>query len=400
MVVIGGARQAGKSTLLGHNCGSAVRSFVFDPVTDVGNARRDPELFLRQHQPPLILDEIQYAPELLSVLKRLVDERPEACGQYFVTGSHQFGVLGAIRETLPGRAVLLDLLPMSQWELADTPTDGLLTFLFGQPRPVVDADELKPWLARRPGATAAPDLFTKMYRGGYPGLLRFATEDVSAWFDSYLRTYIERDVRALRNVESPHDFSRFFRLMAALTAQEVNTAHLGREIGITPRTARIWLSLLAESYQVLVIEAFSGNAIKRVSGRPKAHLVDSGLAGHLLALSSPEALSAHPALGAIFESYVVNEIHKQLAEVPSKPRLWHWRTAGGAEVDLLLERDGVFIPIEIKLTSRPHRRDTRGLQSFAATHPHLRVGPHIVIHGGVESFMINEQTIATPFFWL
>ncbi len=396
VLVVTGARQTGKSTLLSHLFGKRARSFVFDPVTDVGNARRDPELFLRLNQPPLILDEVQHASELLAVIKRMVDERPGEMGQYFLTGSQQLQVLANVQESLAGRAFLVDLFPMSRGELADTVQGGLVDGFLG-PDPCSDAVTLAARIGEQsPLALPGASLYEWLFRGGYPRLLQLETRDIPDWFDSYLRTFVERDVAALRALNEPHDFSRFLRLMAALTAQEVNASQLGREIGITPRTARAWLDTLVASFQVVTVNAYSGNVVKRVSSRPKAYLTDTGFAAYLLAVSSPEMLGSHPALGHLFETYVVTEIIKRSQGLDVRPRFWHWRTSGGAEVDLILERDNRFYPIEVKLTSRPSRRDLRGIKSFQSTYPSLTCGPAVVVHGGTELFLVDEDTVAIP----
>lgn len=414
VTVVMGARQSGKSTLAAHALQArpvtpgpgapptepgAVRTFVFDPVTDVGNARRDPELFLRLNPPPLLLDEVQHAPELLPVLKRLVDETG-ANGQYLLTGSQQLQVLDTVKETLAGRAILLDLYPMTRGELAADLRGGLLPSLFGDP-PATDAFELIQRLGTQgPPSLPAGNLYERIFRGGYPRLLTIGTADLTAWFESYVRTYVERDARAVRDVSHLHDFTRFLRLAAALTGRELNSSQLGREIGVTPKTARAWMETLRASYMVTLVEAYSGNAIKRVSGRPKIHLTDTGLASHLLGISSPSALLHQPTIGQLFESYVVNEILRGIHGMDARPHLWHWRTSAGAEVDLLLERDGRFYPIEIKLASRPSRKDLRGLASFVETYPRLPLGPRIIVHGGVDLFLVDEQTAAVPVDWV
>lgn len=427
VVVIAGARQTGKTTLCLDLFGQVAELVVFDPVTDIGDARRDPELFLGLHPPPLVLDEVQYAPELLAALKRKVDrdlhdeklpgkaqlarskggagpaadrgQARESTGvqvRYVLTGSQQLQVLSKVRESLAGRAMLFDLWPMSRGELAGDLKGGLLPPLLGT-RNAKEAQALCQSLksAGRPPCRGEP-LLERIFRGGYPGLLHFETGDVPAWMHAYLGTYVERDVRVLRDLSSPHDFTRFVRLLAALTAQEVNYSHLGREIGITPRSATGWLEVLVASFQVIRMDAYSGNTVKRVSGRPKMHLTDTGLACHLLHLSSPEALGSHPALGALFESYVVTELLKQAEAEDVRPMTWHFRTSGGAEVDLILERDGVFHPVEVKLSSRPSLRDLGGLRSFRATYPRLKVGPGVVVHGGDDLYLIDAETIAVP----
>ncbi|MFH1811868.1 MAG: DUF4143 domain-containing protein [Pseudomonadota bacterium] len=264
------------------------------------------------------------------------------------------------------------------------------------PQPVRDVRGLLKRLARTSGSGGTTVLYERLFRGGFPGLQAFRTDETPAWFDSYIRTYIERDVRTLRDFNDPHQFSRFFRLLAALTAQEINASQLGREIGVTPRTAAQWLQTLIGSYMVVTLDAFSGNTLKRISGRPKVHLVDSGLCCHLLSISSPRAVQDHPRTGNLFESHVVLELLKQAAALAVKPVCWHWRTSAGAEVDLLLERDGVYFPVEIKLSSRPSTRDLSGIRSFIDTYPGLRVAAAIVVHGGDELFLVDERTVAVP----
>ena len=392
-VAVLGARQVGKSTLLAETLGGATRAFVFDPVMDVANVRQDPELFLRLNPPPLILDEVQFVPELLGPLKRLIDERRSESGLYFLTGSQQFGHMRGLRESLAGRVGLLDLLPMTQVELyGDLSARWTLTQLLLE---ISTPEALFAALSKAP-TLATPPLPERVFRGGMPGLLPFETTEVAEFFSTYLSTYIERDVRALRNFTAPHEFARFMRLLAALTAQELNASHLGREIGISPHTAGDWLDALVQSFQVQRIDALSTNATKRVSGRPKLHLVDTGFAAWLASISSPLALQSHPMFGALFESYVVGELSRQSTTLATPPQRWHWRSAGGAEVDLLLERDGVFHLIEVKLTSRPTRRDTSGLRAFAESYPGLRIGHRLVIHGGPDLERLDEQTLAVP----
>ena len=185
-----------------------------------------------------------------------------------------------------------------------------------------------------------------------------------------------------------------------VNTRELNASQLGREIGISPHTAREWLDVLIQSFQVQRIDAFSTNATKRVSGRPKLHLVDTGFAAWLASISSPLALQSHPMFGALFESYVVGELSRQATTLATPPQRWHWRSAGGAEVDLLLERDGVFHLIEVKLTSRPSRRDTSGLRAFAESYPGLRLGHRVVVHGGPDLERLDEVTVAVPVGWV
>ena len=386
VVVLSGARQVGKSTLLQHLYGDKADIVVFDPVVDVGNARQDPELFLANNRPPLVLDEVQYAPELIASLKREVD-KDRSPGQYILSGSQQWSVLTSVSESLAGRAAFLDLEGFSLAEAAGSEGSWLSSWI---------ADPAK-FLASPPSRLQhTRTLYESLWRGGLPDATLIEAAFVPDFHAAYQRTYIERDVRLLADVADWQLFGRFIRLCAALSAQEINRRQLGRELGVTPQTADRWLGLLKATYQWFEVPAYSGNAVKRVSGKPKGYLADTGMTCHAQLLSSPEALGGHPMLGALFETAVVAEIRKQGSAMPTPPQMYHWRTNGGAEVDLLLERDGRFYPIEIKLGSVPSRRDTTGIGAFRKTYPRLRIEPGLVIAPTMEVLQVSEQDWAIP----
>ena len=386
VVVLSGARQVGKSTLLQHLYGDKADIVVFDPVVDVGNARQDPELFLANNRPPLILDEVQYAPELIASLKREID-KDRSPGQYILSGSQQWSVLTSVSESLAGRAAFLDLEGFSQAEAAGSEGSWLANWM---------ADPAR-FLASPPSRLRDTRTFYEsLWRGGLPDATLIAAAVVPDFHAAYQRTYIERDVRLLADVADWQLFGRFIRLCAALSAQEVNRRQLGRELGVTPQTADRWLGLLKATYQWFEVPAYSGNAVKRVSGKPKGYLADTGMACHAQLLSSPESLGGHPMLGALFETAVVAEIRKQTGAMSTPPQMYHWRTNGGAEVDLLLERDGRFYPIEIKLAGVPSRRDTTGISAFRKTYPRLRIEPGLVIAPTRDVLQVSEQDWAIP----
>lgn len=387
VVVLNGARQAGKSTLLDHLFGKSLRRIVFDPVIDVENARQDPELFLSLNPPPVILDEIQYAPELLPVIKRIVDQRSGENGLYFITGSQQFSVMKSVSESLAGRTAMLDLHTMSLSEIEErASTPGILIDILSGGLPATLPAVWPPRVS----------LLQRIFKGGYPRTLGMDDDATVAWFDSYLKTYVERDIRKLGDIGDLQTFSRFTRLCAQLTAQEINQSHLGRELGVDPKTAQAWLAILKASYQWIELPAYSGNATKRLSGKPKGHFSDAGFACFLSSIHSPTSLASHPLVGHLFETYVVGEVLKSLQRLPSMPALYHWRTHGGAEVDLLLERNGLFWPLEIKFAARPTLQECRGLQAFAETYPRLKIGGRLVLSGGEISYRLNETTLVVP----
>jgi predicted AAA+ superfamily ATPase len=388
VVVLTGARQVGKSTLFKHLHPHA-RHIIFDPTIDIGNARQDPELFLDQITLPVILDEIQYCPELLPVIKRRVDEK-KMPGQYWLTGSQNLSVLKNVSESLAGRAALQSLYPMTIAERYDHASSWFLRF---QKNPY---DFLMSPM-KRVTSSQNINLFSMLWNGGYPGLLSMADDLHSDMLDSYLRTYIERDIRLLSDISDLQDFSRYVQLLANLTAQEIQFNQLGREIGISPQTAKRWLNILVNTYQWIELPAYSGNTIKRISLKSKGYYIDTGMAAHLMHISSPAALAGHPKLGALFETCIINDILRQLPLLPGKPAIYHWRSHAGAEVDMILELDNTFYLIEVKCKSRPSKADMRGIQAFRETYPTLNYAPSIIICAVNEVTPLSSDCFAIPF---
>lgn len=386
VVVLSGARQVGKTTLLRHLF-PKLDYVVFDASLDVENARREPDLFLRNHPAPVILDEIQYAPEVVAAIKRHVDRDPHRVGQYLVTGSQQWQVLRSVSESLAGRAAFLDLYGFSLQEIANSDT-GWLSRWLEAPQTFFD------W--SRQAALHESHLPLWLWRGSLPRAIEIDEDLIPDFWAGYHRTYVERDARLAGGIEDWQDFGRFVRLMGALTAQEINYSQLGREIGMTPQTARRWLGIMEGTYQWFSLPAFSGNPAKRVSLRPKGHLADTGLACHHAQVSSPRALTAHPLFGALFETAMVGELIKQASRLPTRPTFHHWRAAGGAEIDILLERDGMLYPIEIKLTANPNRRMARGIEAFQAAHAHLNCAPGVLLCPVEQTRWVSENVLAIP----
>ncbi len=388
VVVVSGARQVGKSTLLKNVFPPQTDYVVFDPFTDIENARMDPDLFLDNHiRRPLLLDEIQYAPELVAAIKRRIDEN-RTNGQFVLTGSQQWQVMKSLSESLAGRAAFLDLEGFCIAELGGSSTEGWLGHWLKNPMDFAAGGHA---LADLPGT-----LYETLWRGALPDATKISLELVPSFFEAYLRTYIDRDVRLMGDVSDWQSFGRFVRLSCALSAQEINYSQFGRDIGITPQTARRWLDMLRATFQWYDVPAFSQNAVKRVSGKPKGFIADSGFACHGQLISSPTALGGHPAMGAIFETAVVSELRKQVETMASKPRMYHWRTSGGAEVDVVLERDGKLYPMEIKARSNPSRSDTTGITAFRKTYAHLDVQPGLVIAPAKKMARISPNDYVLP----
>jgi uncharacterized protein len=388
VVVISGARQVGKSTLLQNTLGIEAEIVVFDPVIDVENARQDPELFLNNHPTPLILDEIQYAPELVASIKRRID-LDRAPGQYILTGSQQWGVMKSMSESLAGRAVFLDLYSFCLLEISQSD--------FTMPWIVRWLDSPDVFLTKRQSRLPEKTtLYEQLWRGFLPETQFLSLDVIPDFLGAYQRTYIERDVRLLAEVSDLQLFGRFLQLVSALTAQEINFSQLGRELGLTPQTAQRWLDILKATFQWFEIPAYSGNLIKRVSSKSKGYIADTGLACLTQAISAPKAIGGHPLWGAIFETAVAAELRKQTAFLSPTPNFYHWRAHSGAEVDMVLEYNGNFYPIEVKAKTNPSRRDTTGISAFRKRYPELNIARGLVVAPCSNVIQLSENDYATP----
>jgi len=314
VVAVTGPRQSGKTTL----CQAAFPDKPYrslEPLDVREHARSDPRGFLQGVADGAILDEVQYAPGLLSYLQDEVDRRPEP-GRFILTGSEHFALTHGISQSLAGRAAVLDLLPL-----------GLDERLLG-PRPPLD-------------------LWTCLLEGGYP---RIASQGIPAarWLADYVTTYVQRDVRQVLQVGDLNAFTGFVRLCAGRTGQELNLSDLGADAGITHATARAWLSVLETSMLVFLVPAWHRNVRKQQVRRPKLHFLDIGLCCHLLGIRDADQLHTHPTRGALFESWVASEVWKARAHRGLARDLYHFRVARGPEVDLLIDRGDAVVAIECK----------------------------------------------------
>jgi Predicted ATPase (AAA+ superfamily) len=260
VILILGARQVGKSTILERIFPEA-KVIVFDPIEDLYNARKDPDLFLNSYSSPLILDEIQYAPELLAALKRRVD-LSEQKGQYFLTGSQNLNVLKNVAESMAGRVAILHLDTMTPLEILHQGQKvGWLPTYLENPEQL---------LQKSHQVLEVLQPFTRtLWRGCFPAAIDLDDQDIPVFYKSYLMTYIDRDIRTLENIRDLHDFDRFVGLTSLLTGKELNMSQIGREIGISPPTAKKWLNLLTYTYQWFELDPFHNNAIKRLSDKKK-----------------------------------------------------------------------------------------------------------------------------------
>jgi len=333
-VVVTGPRQVGKTALVKQVLPSAGYISLDLPAV-AGQAENNPEEFLRTHGEPLIIDEVQYAPSLFRYLKAIIDEDRKP-GRFVLTGSQNFLMMQGVAESLAGRCGILNMLNLS-------------------------ASELK-------AAFNAFDENRYLFHGGYPELYAKPEINPEFWYGAYLSTYLERDVRNILQVGSLRDFDRFLRAVASRTAQVLSYSDLARDVGITPNTAKKWISVLQASGQIFLLEPYYKNIGKRLVKSPKLYMADTGLAAFLMGFASWEAVARHPVAGALWETHVVMQIVKHYYASCRNVPLWFWRTTQGEEIDLLIEQGGRFIAIECKYSEQPDMSSLKGMRSLAKLH--------------------------------
>jgi len=381
-VILTGPRQSGKTTLLKHVFGEASGYVSLEPPDVRAAAAADPRGFLEMHPAPVIFDEVQYAPDLLPYVKESIDEHRSARGQYFLTGSQNLLMTEQITESLAGRAAMLRLLPVSQREEFGRPLDPL------------------PW--ERPKTHSAvnriapPDLWRSFLRGGYPELVSEPGRDISLWHSSYIQTYLERDVRSLRQIGDLISFQSFLRALAARTGQLLNLTDVARDLGVAVNTAKAWLSVLEATFQVIVLRPYHANVGKRLVKTPKVYFTDTGMLCHLAGLKDPEHAAAGPLGGAIFETAVLLQIVKAFVNRGEEPQVNFWRTSAGLEVDLVVESGGKLTPIEAKLSATPRPAMASGIRAFQEDLGE-KAGPGFVIHPGDVRLPLAPKVAALPF---
>ena len=308
---------------------------------------------------------------------------------YYLTGSQNLTMLKAISETMTGRAAILHLQGMTLLERVGLGHEEswLVKYLSDPDTFIRSPKEIIP---------NTPSLTEVLWRGALPQALEVAQSNVSLFFNSYIQTYVERDLRLFEKVDDLTLFGQFLYLLGALSAKEINHSQLGREIGITPQTAKRWLNALSASYQWLELPALHNYTIKRISEKKKGLLSDSGTLCHLLRIFSPQDLATHPLLGSVFETWVINHLQAISSGNVSYPAFYHWRAHSGAEIDLVLEWNGKLYPIEIKCSRNLSSYDLRNFLSFRQTFPHKKIAPGLIIYAGDESYLLDASTLALP----
>jgi predicted AAA+ superfamily ATPase len=354
-VLVTGPRQVGKTSLLRRMFPTA-DYLSLDLPTTAETAKTAPESLFANIRGNVIIDEIQYAPELLRYIKHWIDQ-DRRNGRFLITGSQAFPLMQGVAESLAGRCGILNLQSLSYQELEQTNEQEYI------------------------------------FTGGFPELHTGAERDL--WYPSYVATYLERDIRNLLNVVNLQDFNRFIRACALRTSQTINYTNLARDVGIAPNTARKWMSILQSSGTIMLQEPFFGNRTKRLIKSPKLVFLDTGLAAFLAGFSSSRELMNSSMMGALWESYVVGQIWRHIADSGRQPRLHFWRTATGeAEVDIIIEQaGGKIVGIECKNKEHVDSSDAKHLKSFGETEKHNVTATFIVCRTATPYTLPNGTNV-------
>ena len=351
VLLLTGPRQVGKTTMLEHLIeveGKGRKKVSLDDLTLRELAKTDPKMFFQLYQPPLLIDEVQYAPELFPYIKIMVDERHQP-GDFWLTGSQLFKMMEGVQESLAGRVALLHLSPLSQSEIMKRP-----------PEPPFSLE--LPLLSERQNGRQmlnTPEVFQRIHQGGMPALVTGTYSNASIFYSSYIDTYMERDVRRLSNDIDSLKFLRFLRSVAARTSQQVNYKGIADDAEIDQTTAKNWLHVLEALGIIFLMEPYSNNVLKRTVSTPKLYFYDSGIVCYLTRWSSPETAMEGAMSGALLENYTVAEIIKTYQNAGQEPFLYYYRDKDAREIDLILERDGKLFPIEIKKMASPPKKLTK-----------------------------------------
>lgn len=387
-ILLTGPRQAGKTTMLKElsareNIG---RGYVsLDDLNLREMAKTDPTMFLQLHKPPILIDEVQYAPELFSYIKMHIDEYHNP-GDFWLAGSQIFRLMQGVQESLAGRVALLHMSPMSQREISSIENQPFST-------------DISKLLEQSKNITpvSTPELFERLWKGCMPGLVGRPNSERPVYYSSYLSTYVERDVRELSGVIDALKFLRFITSAAARVSQLVNYKAMAEDADITQATAKSWLDILETLGIVFQLHPYSNNVLKRTIKTPKLYFYDTGLVCYLTKWSSPEVAEAGAMNGALLENFTVSEIVKGYQNAGLEPFIHYYRDRDDKEIDIILEGDGKLIPLEIKKTATPDKRIVKGFEVINKSP--LQLGTGVVLCMADRFSAFDSSNLIVP-IWM
>jgi predicted AAA+ superfamily ATPase len=384
VILVTGARQVGKTTILQH-LREKERVYVsLDDPAVVQLATEEPLLFMERFPPPVLIDEIQYAPGLLPYIKMAVD-RNRAPGLFWLTGSQQFHLMKGVSESLAGRVGVVRLLGLSRKEIQNQ-GHGVQPFL-----PIADESAGGSDLQGHP---TLPDAYRRIWRGSFPAIGLDNAMDRDLFYSSYVQTYLQRDIRDLARVGDEMAFLRFLRAAAARSGQMLNRTDLARDADVAPNTVKTWLSILEATGVIYLLEPYYTNVTKRLVKTPKLYFLDTGLCAYLTEWSSPETLEAGAMSGAILETWVIGELLKGYWHNGRRAPFFYYRDKDKKEIDLLIISDGRVFPLEIKKTGSPGKKDVRHFQVLGKLP--MPIGPGGLICLAKQSLPLTPDIRSIP----
>lgn len=342
VVLVTGPRQVGKTTMLQKLMEGTERDYVsLDDLNERSLAKNDPELFLQLHKPPILIDEVQYAPELFTYIKIHVD-KSHNFGDFWLTGSQVFKLMHGVQESLAGRVAVLSLTSLSQAEMCGAQMEPF----------TIDLESLgNRGKVRKPADTRG--IYDRIFRGSMPAIVSGQNSNNQIFYSSCLATYIERDVKELSDAIDSLKFLQFITAVAARCGQMLNVADIARDADINQKQAKDWLGILETMGIIFYLHPYSNNLLERLVKTPKLYFYDTGLICYLTKWSSADTLESGAMNGAILENYVVAEIRKTYLNSGKEPFMYYYRDKDAKEIDIVLEHDGVLNPIEIKKSANP-----------------------------------------------
>jgi len=354
VVLITGPRQVGKTSMLQAMLQRPRSYITLDDPIERSLAREDPELFLQTHQAPILIDEIQYAPELFPYIKMEVD-RARLPGTFWLTGSQQFHLMKNVSESLAGRVAILSLLGFS---LAEESGNAASSKPF-----LPEPDEIKTRSASA-RTMLLEETYEKIWRGAFPFMVLAGSKDWEIFYRSYVQSYLQRDVRDFAQIGDELSFIKFLRAAAARTGQLINYADLARDVNVSQPTIKSWINILIATGLVYILEPYHTNQTKRLVKTPKLYFLDTGLCCYLSGWSNSKVLERGAMSGAMLETYVIGEVVKSYWHNGRNAPIFFYRDRDQKEIDLVIEQNGMLYPIEIKKAAAPGRESITNFQSL------------------------------------
>ncbi len=384
-VLLTGARQVGKSTLLQHIV-PQYKYLTFDEPLLLEQAKQEPRLFFLNHSLPLILDEVQYAPELFSLLKLEIDKQKQN-GMFLLSGSQAFELMKNVSETLAGRIAILQLKGLSLREIHKV--------AFYQPF-IPNSDYLS---QREKHLQSYENIWEYIHKGDMPRLYEQET-NWEIYYASYVSTYIERDVKQLINIQDSSKFTRFMVSIAARSGELLNYSSIAQEVGITVNTIKKWTTILQTAGIIYLLQPYSNNHLKRLIKTPKVYMLDTGLMAYLSKWLTPETIQNGAKSGQFFETFVVSQVIKSFNNNGIEPPLYFYRDTNQKEIDILIEYDHTLYPIEIKATASPNKKMANAFKLLEKISGDIIIGNGVIINQYPDKMWLADDLLSLPITYL